>query len=111
MHQTDYVSHHSFSTVIKNDVRVWRFITITLNPEKIANSNVKCRSLCKNEIKSLANTSVHWVIASRIVGTTSSRRNLNSLSWNKAIRSISLDVDLMGLIILKLGPECFSGIY
>jgi hypothetical protein len=45
MHQTDYVSHHSFNTVIKNDVHALRLITVTLNPEKIANSDVKCRSL------------------------------------------------------------------
>jgi ribosomal protein S3 len=45
MHQTDYVSHHSFNTVIKNDVRVRQFITVTLNSEKIVNSNLKCRSL------------------------------------------------------------------
>jgi hypothetical protein len=62
----------------------------------------------KNEIKSLVNTFVRWVIACSIVGTPSSRRNSNHLSWNKAIRNIPLDVDLMGLIILKLGPECFS---
>jgi hypothetical protein len=65
----------------------------------------------KNEIKSLVNTSVHWVITRSIVGTHSSRRNPNPLSWNKTIRNIPLDVDLMGLIILKLVPECFSGIY
>jgi len=45
------------------------------------------------------------------VGTPSSRNNPNPLSWNKMIRNISLDVDLMRLIILKLGPECFGGIY
>jgi hypothetical protein len=45
------------------------------------------------------------------MGTTSSRKNPNPLSWNKAIRNISFDVNLMGLIILKLGPKCFSGIY
>jgi hypothetical protein len=33
------------------------------------------------------------------------------LSLNKVIRNILLDIDLMGLIILKFGPECFSGIY
>jgi hypothetical protein len=43
--------------------------------------------------------------------TPSLRRNPNHLSWNKAIRSISLDIDLMGLIIIKLRPECFSVIY
>jgi len=45
------------------------------------------------------------------VGTLSSRKNPNILSWNKAIRNIPIDVDSMGLIILKLMPECFSGIY
>jgi hypothetical protein len=45
MHQTDYVSHHSFNTVIKNDVHARSLIIVTLNPEKIANPNVKCRSL------------------------------------------------------------------
>jgi len=33
------------------------------------------------------------------------------LSLNKAIRNIPLDVDLIRMIILKLGSECFSGIY
>jgi hypothetical protein len=65
----------------------------------------------KNEIKSLVNTSMHWVIACSIVGTHFSRRNPNPFSWNKAIKNIPLDVDLVGLIILKLGPECFSAIY
>jgi hypothetical protein len=51
------------------------------------------------------------VIACNIVGTLSSRRNPNHLSWNKAIRNIPLDVDLMEMIILKLGPKCFGGIY
>jgi hypothetical protein len=60
----------------------------------------------KNVIKSLVNTSERWVIACSIVGTHSSRRNPNPLSWNKAIRNIPFDVNLMGLIILKLGPEC-----
>jgi hypothetical protein len=45
MYRTDYVSHHSFNTMIKNDIRSQRLITATLNPEKIANSDVKCRSL------------------------------------------------------------------
>jgi hypothetical protein len=27
------------------------------------------------------------------------------------IRNIPFDVDLMRMIIIKLGPECFSGIY
>jgi hypothetical protein len=44
------------------------------------------------------------------VGTSSSRRNLNHFSWNKAIKNISLDVDLIRLIILKLGLEYFGGI-
>jgi hypothetical protein len=39
------VSHHSFNTVIKNDVRTRRLIKVTLNPEKIMNSDLKCRSL------------------------------------------------------------------
>jgi hypothetical protein len=65
----------------------------------------------KNEIKTLVNTSVRWVIACNIVGTPSSRKNLNLLSWNKEIRNILIDVNLMGLIILKFGLECFSGIY
>jgi hypothetical protein len=65
----------------------------------------------ESEIKSVVNISVHWVIACSIVETSSSRRNLNHFSWNKAIMTILLDVDLMGIIILKLGPECFSGIY
>jgi hypothetical protein len=45
MHRTDYVSHHSFNTMIKNDVCARRLITVTLNLEKIANLDVKCRSL------------------------------------------------------------------
>jgi hypothetical protein len=65
----------------------------------------------KNEIKLLVNSSVRWVIACSIVGTPVSRRNPNLLSWNKEIRNILLDSDLMRMIILKLGPECFSGIY
>jgi hypothetical protein len=65
----------------------------------------------KNEIKSLVHTSVHWVITCGIVGTPSLKMNPNPLSWNKAKRNILLDVDLMRLIILKLGPECFDGIY
>jgi hypothetical protein len=65
----------------------------------------------KNEIKSVVNINVHWVIACSIVGTPSSRRNPNPLSWNKTIRNIHLDVDLMRLIILKLRPEYFNGIY
>jgi hypothetical protein len=64
-----------------------------------------------NEINLLVNTSVRCVIACSIIGTPFSRRNPNPLSWNKSIRNILLDVDLMGLIFLKLGPECLSGIY
>jgi hypothetical protein len=45
MHRTDYVSHHSFKTMSKNDVHARRLITVTLNPEKIANSDVKYMSL------------------------------------------------------------------
>jgi hypothetical protein len=40
MHRTDYMSYHSFNTVIKNDVRARRLITVTLNSEKIVNSDV-----------------------------------------------------------------------
>jgi hypothetical protein len=65
----------------------------------------------KNEIKSLVNISVHWVITCSIAGTPSSRRNPNPLSWNKVIRNISLNVDLMRMIILKLGSECFGHIF
>jgi hypothetical protein len=57
----------------------------------------------KNEIKSVVDISVHWVIACSIVGMLSSRRNPNPLSWNKLIRNIHLYVDLMEVIILKLG--------
>jgi hypothetical protein len=45
MHQMDDVRHHSFNTVIKNDVRVRRLITVILNPTKISTSDVECRSL------------------------------------------------------------------
>jgi hypothetical protein len=45
MIRTDYVSHHFFNTMIKNDVRAQRLLTINLNLEKIANLDVKCRSL------------------------------------------------------------------
>jgi hypothetical protein len=65
----------------------------------------------KNAIKSLVKTSMCWVIARSIVRTPSSRRNPNLLSWNKAIRNISVDVDLIRLIILKLELECFGDIY
>jgi hypothetical protein len=65
----------------------------------------------KNEIKSLVLTFVRRVITCSNVGTPSSRRNLNPLSWNKTISNILFDIDLMGMIILKLGPECFNGIY
>jgi hypothetical protein len=40
---------------------------------------------------------VRWVIACNIVGTPSSRNNLNLLSWNKVKTNILI--------------ECFSGIY
>jgi hypothetical protein len=53
---------------------------------------------------------MHWVIACNIVETLSLRKNPNPLSWNKVIRNIHLDVDIMEMIILKLEPECFSGI-
>jgi hypothetical protein len=59
----------------------------------------------------MVNIYVHWVIACSIVGTHSSKRNSNPLSWNKVIRNIPLVVDLMRMIILKLGPECFNDIY
>jgi len=36
----NYVSYHSFNTVIKNNVRARRLIIVTLNLEKIVNSNV-----------------------------------------------------------------------
>jgi hypothetical protein len=62
-------------------------------------------------IKTMVNIFVHWVIALSIVGTPSSKINPNPLSWNKKIRNIPLDVDLMRMIILKLGPKCFNGIY
>jgi hypothetical protein len=45
MHRMDYVSHHSFKTVIKNDIRARRLITVTLNPKNIVNLDVKHRSL------------------------------------------------------------------
>jgi D-alanyl-D-alanine carboxypeptidase len=45
MHRTGYMSHHSFNTVIKNDIHARRLIAVTLNPKKIANSDVKCMSL------------------------------------------------------------------
>jgi hypothetical protein len=41
MLRTDYMSHHSFNTVIKNDVHAQQLITVTLNPKKNVNSNVK----------------------------------------------------------------------
>jgi Ca2+/Na+ antiporter len=65
----------------------------------------------ESEIKSMVIISRHLVITCSILGTLSSRINPNPLSWNKMMRNISLDVDLMGMIILKLGPECFSDIY
>jgi hypothetical protein len=33
------------------------------------------------------------------------------MSLNKEISNIPLDVDLMGITISKLRPECFNGIY
>jgi hypothetical protein len=65
----------------------------------------------ESEFKSIVNISVHWMIASSIVGTPSTRRNKNPLSWNKVIRNILINVDLMGMIILKLELECFNRIY
>lgn len=65
----------------------------------------------KNKIISLVNTFVRWMIVCNIVGTPSLRRNSNPLSWNKVIRNISLDVDLMEMIILEVRPESFGGIY
>jgi len=65
----------------------------------------------ENEIKSLVNTSMRYVIVCNIVETHSSRMNQIILSWNKAIRNIILDVDLMVMIILMLVPEFFSSIY
>jgi hypothetical protein len=44
MHPIDNVSHHTFKIVTNNDVRPQRLITVTLNPEKIVKSDVKCRS-------------------------------------------------------------------
>jgi hypothetical protein len=58
----------------------------------------------------VVNINVHWVITCSIVGTPSLRKNPNHLSWNKAIRNILLHLDLIGMIILKLGPKCLSGI-
>jgi hypothetical protein len=40
MHRTDYSRHHSFYTVIKNDVRARRLIIVNLNLEKTMNSDV-----------------------------------------------------------------------
>jgi hypothetical protein len=45
MHRTDHVSHHYFNIVTKNGVCTRTLITVILNPEKIVNSNVKCRLL------------------------------------------------------------------
>jgi hypothetical protein len=61
----------------------------------------------QNEIKSQVNTSGCWVIVCSIVGTHFSIGNQNHFSWNKEIRNISLDVDLIEMIILKFGLECF----
>jgi len=33
--QTNYLSHHSFNTMIKNEVRERRLMTVTLNLEKL----------------------------------------------------------------------------
>jgi hypothetical protein len=49
----------------------------------------------------MVNISMHWVITYSIVGTCFSIRNPNRLSWNKVIRNIVLDVDLMKMMILK----------
>jgi hypothetical protein len=114
MHQTDYVSHHSFNTVIKNDVRAQRLITVTLNPKKIVNSDVKCRSLWYKRMRSNRWSTllcIGWSQVALWKRTPSSKRNPNHLSWNKVIRNILIDVNLIELIILKLKPECFSGIY
>jgi hypothetical protein len=46
------MGHHSSNTVIKNDVRARQLIIVTLNPEKIGNSNVKCRSLWCTRMRS-----------------------------------------------------------
>ena len=53
---------------------------------------------------------MHWMITCSIMGTLSSRMNPNSLSKNKAIIKIFLVLSLMEMIILKLRPNCFSGI-
>jgi hypothetical protein len=45
MPRTNYVSHHTFNNVIKNYVHARQLITVTLNIEKIVNSDVKCMSL------------------------------------------------------------------
>ena len=45
MHRTSHVSHHSFNTVLKNYGCAQWLILVTLNPEKIINSDVKCMSL------------------------------------------------------------------
>jgi hypothetical protein len=85
MHRMDYVSHHFFNTVTKNDVHVIWLISDTFNLKKIVNSNVKCRSLwCIYEWDLfMVNISVHWVIACSIVGTHSSRKNSNPLPRTK----------------------------
>jgi hypothetical protein len=64
-----------------------------------------------NEIKSLVNTSVRWVITCSIVGTFFKKESKSFVRKNKAIRNIPLDVDLIRFIILELGPECFGEIY
>jgi D-alanyl-D-alanine carboxypeptidase len=50
MHRTGYVSHHNFNIVIKNDIRARRLITVTLNPKKIVNSDVKCTLIYESDI-------------------------------------------------------------
>jgi hypothetical protein len=49
----DHISHHSFYTVIENDVRARQPIIVTLNPEMIVNSYVKCRSLWWTRMRSI----------------------------------------------------------
>jgi hypothetical protein len=61
MHWTDYARHHSFNTVIKNNVRTRRLIIVILNPEKIVNSDVKCRSLWCTRMRSNRWSTLLWV--------------------------------------------------
>jgi hypothetical protein len=65
----------------------------------------------KNVINSLVNTSVRWMAPCSIVGRLYSRRNPTPLSWNKKIRNRPINVDLLGIIILKFGHKCFDSIY